>query len=58
MNVGNESMIDICLRNTEKGNLPHLSYILHKTGPVVKELNSLDCSVTETLIFIEIQIGK
>ena len=58
MNVGDESMVDICLRTTEKGNLPHLSYIFHKTGPVVKDLNNLDCSVTGALILIEIQRGK
>ena len=27
MNVGDESMSEICFRTTEKGNLPHLSYV-------------------------------
>ena len=43
---------------TAKGNLPHLSYIFHKTKPLGTEFNTVNFSDTGELIFIEVHKGK
>ena len=43
---------------TEKGNLPHLSYIFRKPEPLGTEFKTVYCSVTGALLFIEVQRGK
>ena len=58
LKVGDESMGAIRFRTTAKGNLPHLSYILLKPEPLGTEFNTVACSVTGDLIFIELQRGK
>ena len=56
LKVGDESTGKIRFQTT--ANLPHLSYICCKTEALGKEFNTVACSVTGTLIFIEIQRGK
>ena len=51
-------MSAIRFRTTAKGNLPHLSYIFRKTEPLGTEFNTVACSVTGDLLFIEVQRGK
>ena len=51
-------MSAILFWTTEKGNLPHLSYIFRKPEPLGTEFNTVACSVTGALLFIEIQRGK
>ena len=58
LDVGDDSMIAIRFQTTVKGDLPHLSYILRKTKPLGVELNTIVCSVTGSLVFIEINIEK
>ena len=58
LKVGDESMIAIRLRKKVKGNLLHLSYIFQKPDPLGTELNTVACSVTGALLFIEVQRGK
>ena len=48
-------MSAIRFRTMEKGNLPHLSYIFRKTESLGTEFKTVACSVTEVLIFIEVQ---
>ena len=43
---------------TPKGELPHLSYIFRNTGMPGTEFNTVACSVTGSLIFLDIQRGK
>ena len=50
------STIQFC--TTSKGNLPHLSYIFRKPEPFGAEFKKFACSVTGSLIFIDIQRGK
>ena len=58
LKVGDESMSAIRFRTTAKGNLPHLSYIFRKPEPLGNEFKTVACSVTEALLFIEVQRGK
>ena len=58
LNVGDESMSAIRFRTTEKGNLPHLSYIFCKAEQLGTELKTFECSVTGALVFIESQRGN
>ena len=58
LKVGYESMSVIRFWTTAKGDLPHLSYIFRKPDPLGTELNTVACSVTGSMIFIEVQIGK
>ena len=58
MKVVDESMSKIRFRTTEKGNLPHLSYIFRKPEPLSNEFKTVACSVTGALLFIEVQRGK
>ena len=58
LKVGDDSTSVISFRKTEKGNLPHLSYIFCKSEPLGTEFNTVDCPVTGALILIEVQIGK
>ena len=53
-----ESMSVIRFWTTAKGGLPHLSYIFRKPDPLGTELNTVACSVTGSMLFIEVQIGK
>ena len=58
MKVGDESMRVISFRKIEKGNLPHLYYILHKMKPLGKDFNTFTFYVTWASLFIELQRGK
>ena len=58
LKVGDESMSAIRFRTTEKGNLPHLSYIFRKPEPLGTEFKTVAWSVTGALLFIEVQRGK
>ena len=58
LKVGDEYMSAISFWTTEKGDLPHLTYIFHKTEPLGIEFNTLFCSVTGYLIFIKVQGWK
>ena len=50
MKVGDESMSEIRFWTTTKGNLPHLSYILHKPEPLWTEFKKVAFSVTGDLL--------
>ena len=58
LKVGDESMSAIRFRTMAKGNLLHLSYILEKPDPLGTKFKTVACSVTEALLFIEVQRGK
>ena len=58
LKVGDESMSAIRFRTTAKGNLPHFSYIFRNPEPLGTEFNTVACSVTGALLFIEVQRGK
>ena len=58
LKVGDESMSAIRFRTTAKGNLPHLPYIFQKPEPLGNEFKTVACSVTGSLLFIEVQRGK
>ena len=58
LKVGDESMSAISFRTTGKGNLPHLYYILCKPDPLGAYSNTVSCSVTGALLFVEVHIGK
>ena len=52
LKVGDESMNAIRFWTTEKGNLPHLSYIFRKPEPLGTKFKTVACSVTGVLLFI------
>ena len=58
LKVGNDSMSEIRFCTTQKGKLPHLSYIFCKTEPMGDEFKTVARSITGTLIFKGIHIGK
>ena len=58
LKVWDESMSEIRFRITAKGNLPPLSYIFRKTGPLGTEFKTVACSIKWDLLFIEVQKGK
>ena len=58
LKVGDDSMSAIIFWTTEKGNLPHLSYIFRKLEPLGTELKIVAYYVTGALILIEVHIGK
>ena len=58
LKVGYESMSAIRFRTTEKGKLPHLSYIFSKPEPLGTEFKTVYCSITGALILIEVNRGK
>ena len=58
LEVGDESLSKIRFWTTEKWNLPHLSYTFRKPEPLGTEFNTVYCSVTGSLLFIEVQRGK
>ena len=58
LKVGDESMSAIRFRTKAKGNLPHLSYIFCKPKQLGTEFNTVVCSVTWALLFVEVQRGK
>ena len=51
LKVGDESISEICIWTTAKGNL---SYILRKPEPIGTEFKSVACSITGALLFIEL----
>ena len=53
LKVGGDSVSAIRFWMTAKGDLPHLYYIFLKPKPLGRELNTVVCSVTGYLIFIE-----
>ena len=53
LKIGDDSMVVIRFQTTYKGNLPHLSYIFRNPEPLGTEFKTMDCSVTEALLFIE-----
>ena len=57
LKVGDEYMSAIRFFTTSKGGLPHLSYIFYNPGLLVVEFNMVACSVTGSLILLEIQRG-
>ena len=57
LKVRDESMSAIQFRTTSKGDLPHLSYISCNPEPLGAEFNTVACSVTGSLLFLEIQCG-
>ena len=58
LKVGNDSMIVIRFWTTEKGNLPHLSYILRNPETLGKEFKKVACSITGALLFIDSIYGR
>ena len=58
LKMGDESKSAIRFQTTAKGNLLHLSYIFQKTEPLGAEFNTVACSITGVLLFIEVQRGK
>ena len=58
LKVGDESMSAILFSTMSKGNLSHLSYIFHKPEQLRTEYKTVACSVTGSLIFLEIQRDK
>ena len=52
-----KSMSTIQFHTTPKGKLTHLSYILRKPELLGKDFKTVACSVTLSLIFLEIQRG-
>ena len=58
MKVGYESMSAISFWKMAKGNLPHLSYIFRKPDPLGTDFNTVACSITWDLLFVESQRGK
>ena len=58
LKAGDESMSAIRFWTTEKGNLPHLSYIFRKPEPLGTDFNTVACSVTGALLCIEFHRGK
>ena len=51
-------MRTIRFRTTEKGNLPHLSYIFRTPEPLGGEFKTVSCYVTGVLLLIEVYRGK
>ena len=49
-----DSMSEIRFRTTAKGDLTHLSYILHKPEPLRTEFKTVTCCVTGSLLLIEV----
>ena len=58
MKVGDESMSAISFCTTEKGKLPHLSYIFRKPDPLGKEFKTVACYIIWALLLIEVQRRK
>ena len=54
LKVGDEFMSAIRFRTTAKENLLHLSYILRKPETPGTEFNTVACSITGVLLFIEV----
>ena len=52
LKVGDESMSAIHFWTTQKGDLPHLSYILRHPEPLGTEFNTVSCSVTGVLLSV------
>ena len=52
LKVGDESTSAILFWMTAKGNLPHLSYIFRKPGPLGTEVKTVVCYVTISLLTI------
>ena len=58
LKVCGESMSDICSRNTAKDNLLHLYNSFCNIEPLGMKFNTMNCSVTVYLIFIQKHRGK
>ena len=58
LKVGDESTSAIRFWTTGKGNLSHLSNIFRKLETMDTEFNTVACSVTGSLLFIEVHRGK
>ena len=58
LKVGVDTMSATLFLTIAKGELSHLSYILFKTEPLGKDVNTVDCYFTEALIFIDITREK
>ena len=54
LEFGDDSMSAISLLMTEKGDLPRSSYIFCKPEPLGTEFKTVACSVTGSLLFIEL----
>ena len=55
LKIGDESMSEIKFHKMLKGGLPHLYYILHNLEPLGTEFKMAACSVTGSLILLEIE---
>ena len=58
LKVGYESMSSLQFCTTSKGDLPQLSYVFRKPGPLGTELNTVSCFATGDLILLKIQRGE
>ena len=54
LKVGDKSISAISFWKTAKGNLPHLSYIVHKPEPLGTEFKTFACYVTWDLLFVKV----
>jgi len=57
MKMMDESMSAFCPQMQATGNLPHLSFILHKPENLGTEFKVIACPITKIIIFLEIQKG-
>jgi len=57
MKVMDESMSAFCPQTRATGNLPHLSFILHKPESLGTEFKVVACPITGIILFLEIQKG-
>ena len=55
LKVGDESMRAILFWTMSKGNLPHLSYSSCKTEPLRVEFKTVACSITGSLLLVEVK---
>ena len=58
LKVDNESISVICSWTTEKGVLPHLSYVFRNTELLGTKFKTVACSVNDAFLFIDIDRGK
>ena len=58
LKVGGYSMSAIRFWTTEKGGLPHLSYIFSKTEPLETDVNTVSCSIKGAFLLIELHRVK
>ena len=58
MKVANESISVIRSWTTEKGVLPHLSYVFRNTELLGTKFKTVACSVTDAFLFVDINRVK